>query len=39
MEWTLPVEAVGGNGRDGCAIIVQAEGHGRIIGAVALALH
>ena len=40
MEWTLPIEAVGGgSGRDGCAIIVQAEGDGRIIGAVALALH
>ncbi len=39
MEWTLPVEAVGGSGRDGCAILVQAGGNGRIIGAVALALH
>ncbi len=39
MEWTLPVEAVGGAGRDGCAILVQAGGNGRIIGAVALALH
>ena len=38
MEWTLPVEAVGGAGRDGCAILVQAGGNGRIIGAVALAL-
>ncbi len=39
MEWTLPVEAVGGAGRDFCAVLVQAGGNGRIIGAVALALH
>ncbi len=39
MEWTLPVEAVGGAGRDGCAILVQAGGNGRILGAVSLALH
>ncbi len=39
MEWTLPIEAVGGTGRDACAILVQAGGNGRIIGAVALALH
>jgi hypothetical protein len=38
MEWTLPVEAVGGADRDGCAILVQAGGSGRIIGAVAMAL-
>ncbi len=38
MEWTLPVEAVGGAGRDGCAILVQAGGSGRILGAVAMAL-
>jgi hypothetical protein len=38
MEWTLPVEAVGGQGRDGCAIIVQTGGNGRIIGAVAMTL-
>ena len=38
-EWALPVEAVGGTGRDGCAILVQVGGNGRIIGAVALALH
>ncbi len=40
VEWTLPLEAVGGKGRDGCAILVQAGGgNGPIIGAVALALH
>ncbi len=39
MEWTLPIEAVGGAGRDACAILVQAGGNGRIIGAVAVALH
>jgi hypothetical protein len=38
-EWTLPVEAVGGKGRDACAILVQAGGNGRIVGAVTLALH
>ncbi len=39
MEWTLPVEAVGGTGRDFCAVLVQAGGSGRILGAVTLALH
>jgi hypothetical protein len=37
-HWTLPVEAVGGKGRDGCAILVQAGGTGRILGAVDMAL-
>ena len=37
-EWTLPVEAVGGSDRDGCAILVQAGGNGQILGAVAMAL-
>jgi hypothetical protein len=37
-EWTLPVEAVGGSDRDGCAILVQAGGSGQILGAVAMAL-
>ena len=37
-DWLLPVEAVGGKGRDGCAILVQAGGTGRILGAVAMSL-
>ena len=39
VEWTLPLEAVGGKGRDGCAILVQVGGDGPILGAVAMALH
>ena len=38
VDMTLPLAALGGDGRDGCAVLVQQDGTGLILGAAAFVL-
>ena len=38
VDMTLPLAALGGDGRDGCAVLVQQDGTGPILGAAAFVL-